>query len=177
MIVVRIACVLGIVVLASGCDTQQGSVNPRTGTRRDSSEQVLYGARSVVAANGIRRADVAGDTVLVFDAGTRFEFQGFRAQFWTTLGRPLALLTSKSATYRVPGDVVARGPVAIVSDTVHRRIDGAWVRYDVEKNQFVSDSAFTATAGTRRLSGVGFTADPGLFSVKCAKKCTGSLAP
>lgn len=177
MIVVRTAGVLATVLLVSACETQKVSANPRTGTSRDSAEQVLFGGRSVLASNGLRRGDVSGDTVLVFDAATRFEFQGLRVQFLTTLGRPLALLTAKSGTYRVPGGVVAHGAVAIVSDTARRRIDGSWVRYDLDKNQLASDSAFIGWAGTRRLSGVGFTADPGLFSVKCVTRCVGSLGP
>jgi hypothetical protein len=136
----------------------------------------MYGARSVIAFNGLRRGMISGDTVMSFDASTRFEFRGFRAQFTTTLGRPLGTLTSLTGTYRVAGTaVVAHGPVAITSDTTRRRIDGVAVRYDVATNRLASDSPFVATSGTRKLSGVGFTADPGLFTVKCLQRCTGSL--
>ena len=168
--------VLGTLVTA--CETQKVAARAPTGTPRDSAEQVLYGARSVLASNGVRRGELLGDTVLVFAAGTRFVVQGFRAQFATSLGRPLSLMTARTGAYRIPtGYVIAHGPVAIVSDTVGRRLDGSWVRYDPEKNQLASDSSFTATAGTRRLTGVGFTADPGLFTVKCLKQCAGSLGP
>jgi hypothetical protein len=67
--------------------------------------------------------------------------------------------------------------VTITSDTTRRRIDGAAVHYDVSSDRFSSDSAFVATAGPRKLTGVGFTADPGLFAVKCLQRCTGSLGP
>jgi len=164
--------------LVAGCETQNVAARGPTGTLRDSAEQVLYGARSVLASNGVRRGELLGDTVLVFAAGTRFVVQGFRAQFATSLGRPLSLMTARTGAYRIPaGRVVAHGPVAIVSDTLGRRLDGSWVRYDPEKNQLESDSTFTATAGTRRLTGVGFTADPGLFAVKCRAKCVGALGP
>ena len=164
--------------LASACDTRQRSPLPPTGTARDSAEQVLYGGRSVLASNGIRRGDLSGDTVMVFDAATRFEVQGLHAAFISTLGRPLSTLTSPSGTYRVAhGEFDAHGSVSIASDTTRRQIAGSWVRYDVAKNQLSSDSAFVATSGTRKLSGVGFTADPGLFSVKCLQRCTGSLGP
>jgi hypothetical protein len=69
----------------------------------------------------------------------------------------------------------AHGPVTIVSDTSKRRLEGNTVRYDILQNRLSSDSAFVATVGTRRLTGVGFTADPGLFSVKCLQSCIGSL--
>lgn len=172
--------VLGIaaVVLAWACNSPQRSAVPNTGTARDSADQVMYGARSVLAFNGLRRGEISGDTVLSFDAATRFEFRGFRAQFTTPLGRPLSTMTAPTGTYRVSGEpVAAHGRVAIVSDTTRRRIDGVEVRYDLATNRLASDSPFVATAGTRKLSGVGFTADPGLFSVKCLQSCTGSLGP
>ena len=69
----------------------------------------------------------------------------------------------------------SHAPVLIQSDTSRRRIDAKAVTYDAEKNQLSSDSTFTATVGARRMTGQGFTADPGLFSVKCKARCVGSL--
>ena len=176
--VVRATLGLAVVVLAA-CDARKVSANSRVTTGRDSAEQVLYGARSVLATNGVRRGEVSGDTVMAFDAATRFEFQGLRTQFTTTLGRPLSLLTAPSGTFRIGAamTIEAYGRVAIVSDTLRRRIDVTTARYDLANNQLASDSPFVATAGARRLSGVGFTADPGLFTVKCLKNCVGSLGP
>jgi hypothetical protein len=169
---------LTAVLIVAGCDTAKVAALPHTGTSRDSAEQVMYGARSVLASSGLRRGEVTGDTVMSFAANTRFEFRGLRASFTTTLGRPLGILTAPAGTYRIPSGILeAHGSVAIASDTSRRRLDGVAIRYDPTKNQFSSDSAFTVTGGMRRLSGVGFTADPGLFSVKCAQQCTGSLAP
>jgi len=176
IIVVRAAIGLAAVAFAAGCNTPQVSANTRTDTPEDSAEQVMFGARSVLAAGGVRRGEVSGDTVSTFDAATRFEFRGVHAVFTTTLGRPLGMLTARTGTYRVGTAVLdAYGKVSIVSDTARRRLEGTTVRYDVTQNRLSSDSAFVATAGTRRLSGVGFTADPGLFAVKCARQCTGSL--
>ena len=58
----------------------------------------------------------------------------------------------------------AHGKVTIASDTTRRRLEGVAVRFDIAKNQLSSDSAFVGDVGTRRLSGVGFTADPGLLA-------------
>jgi len=175
---VRIAGGLAAVLAVAACDTGKVSALPLTGTTRDSAEQVMYGGRSVLASNGLRRGEIAGDTVMSFAAATRFEFQGLRASFVSPLGGPLGTLTAPTGTYRVPGGAFdAHGAVTITSDTTHRRIEGAAVHYDPAKNQLSSDSAFVATSGTRRLTGIGFTADPGLFSVKCAQRCSGSLGP
>jgi hypothetical protein len=167
-----------VVMFTWACNSPQRSAVPNTGTARDSADQVMYGARSVLTFEGLRRGEISGDTVLSFDAATRFEFHGFRAQFTTTLGRPLSSLTAPTGTFRIAGaPVMAHGKVAIASDTTRRRIDGVAVRYDIAANRLSSDSPFVATSGTRKLSGVGFTADPGLFNVKCLQRCTGSLGP
>jgi hypothetical protein len=169
---------MAAVAVAWACNSPQRSAIPNTGTARDSADQVLYGAHSVLTFNGLRRGEISGDTVMSFDAATRFEFRGFRAQFTTTLGRPLSSMTAPAGTYRIAGSpVAAHGKVAITSDTTRRRIDGVAVRYDVTTNRLASDSPFVATSGTRKLSGIGFTADPGLFNVKCLQRCTGSLGP
>lgn len=173
-----LATLIAAVVSSAACDTAKVSALPRTGTARDSADQVLYGGRSVLAWNGVRRGEISGDTVLTFSSSTRFEFHGLRAAFTTTLGRPLGILTAPTGTYRIPGGALeAHGTVAVASDTTKRRLDGTAVRYDPEKNQLSSDSAFVAMSGSRKLTGIGFTADPGLFSVKCAQKCSGSLGP
>lgn len=177
-IIVRAAVGLAAVALVAACETRQVSANTPTGSAGDSAEQVMYGARSTLASNGIRRGELSGDTVSTFDAATRFEFHGMHAAFTDSLGRPLATLSAPRGTYQIDSArFEATGKVTIVSDTSRRRIEAPAVRYDVMRNRLSSDSAFVATAGTRRLSGVGFTADPGLFSVKCVQKCSGSLGP
>jgi hypothetical protein len=175
---VRVLLGIAAVMFAWACNSPQRSEVPHTGTARDSADQVLYGARSVLAFNGLRRGEISGDTVMSFDAATRFEFRGFRAQFTTTSGRPLGSMAAPAGTYRIAGaPVVAHGKVSITSDTTRRHLDGVAVRYDITTNRLSSDSPFVATSGARKLSGVGFTADPGLFSVKCLQRCTGSLGP
>jgi hypothetical protein len=176
LIVVRAAIGLAAAAFAAGCNTPQVSANTRTETPEDSAEQVMFGARAVLASNGVRRGEVSGDTVSSFDAATRFEFHGVHAAFTNALGRPVGMLTARTGTYRVGHALFdTYGKVTIVSDTSRRRLEGTMVRYDIMQNRFSSDSAFVATTGMRRLAGVGFTADPGLFTVKCLQSCTGSL--
>jgi LPS export ABC transporter protein LptC len=169
--VVSAAC-----VALTACDGQRGATDAATRAAADSAEQVMYHASMIVTANGQRRGSVTGDTVSTYEALTRFRFRRMEMQFTTTLGRPLALLTAPGGEYSLPkGTVRTTGPVTIASDTSGRRMQATAVSFDAATNQLTSDSAFTATAGSRKLSGVGFTADPGLFSVKCLKQCTGSL--
>ena len=176
--IVRAAIGLAAVALATACDTPQVSANTATGTASDSAEQVMYGARTVLAANGMRRGELSGVKVFTFDAATRFEFEGLHAIFVDTLGQPRGTLFAPKGTYRIAtAGFETEGRGIVESGTSRRRLEGSAIRYDAIQNRLSSDSAFVATAGTRRLSGVGFTSDPGLSSVKCLQKCTGSLGP
>jgi hypothetical protein len=109
LLIVRAAIGLAAVASAAACDMPQVSANTPTGTASDSAEQVLYGARSVLASNGVRRGELSGDTVSTFDAATRFEFQGFHAMLVDTLGRPRATLSApKGPTASRPLDSTRR---------------------------------------------------------------------
>lgn len=164
----------GVVVAA--CDGQRIAADGTGRAAADSAEQVMYRASMIITTNGMRRGSISGDTVSTYDALTRFRFRRIEIQFTTALGRPLGILSAKSGEYSLAKGVVrATGSVTIASDTSGRRLQATAVRFDAATNQLASDSAFTATAGSRKLSGLGFTADPGLFSVRCVKQCSGSL--
>jgi hypothetical protein len=162
--------------MIAACDMQRGATDAAARAAADSAEQVMYHASTIITMNGLRRGSITADTVKTYDALTRFGFRRMEVQFTTSLGRPLALLTAPGGEYSLArSSVHTTGPVTIVSDTSGRRMTGTAVRFDAATNQLTSDSAFSATAGSRKLSGVGFTADPGLFTVKCLSRCTGSL--
>ena len=167
---------LGLAVLSAACNNQAPSATPRKQTVADSAEQVMRYGRMILVANGVRRGEVLGNTIYTLDAATRFHFNTLRVQFSTPLGRPLALLDAAEGNYSISRLTLETfGAVRLKSDTSGRQLTGTNVRYDPVANQLESDSAFTATAGTRKLTGVGFTADPGLFSIKCLQRCSGSL--
>ena len=164
-----------LAVLAA-CDGQRGPADRQTKTAADSAEQLLYNASTVLTANGVRRGDMRGDTVATFESMTRFRFGRIEVRFTTPVGRPLAVLTAPFGEYWIAtGTLVTAGSVTVVSDSSGRRLVTEALRYDVARNQLVSNNSFTATSGTRRLTGVGFTSDPGLFTIKCAARCVGSL--
>ena len=168
-------CAVATLALTLACDGQRISAEYQR-SPTDSAEQVMYNGRTILTWNGIRRGEVFGDTIGTYDAVTRFRFHPLQVRFSTALGRPLGVLTAPQGEYSLAsGALVTTGSVTIVSDTAARRVVTKAVRFDADKNLIESDSAFTATAGTRTLSGVGFTADPGLFAIKCLKQCVGSL--
>lgn len=172
----RAALALAAAIATIGCQGRSTSAEARARAAGDSSEHIMYNARTIMTSNGVRRGEVVGERVRSFDAVTLFRFQSMRVQFTTALGRPLGVLTAPTGAYSVQTSVLdAAGPVRIQSDTSGRRIETNAVRYDAVRNQLASDSAFVAVAGSRRLTGVGFTADPGLFSITCVNSCSGSL--
>ena len=172
--VAMLSIVVGSIVV--GCNDPSKTVDAGAGTMRDSADQLMYGVRASLTSAGVLRGLLTADSMLSLDAATRFELRGVRVQFSSTLGRPLGTLTAGEATYWLSRSTVeTRGKVTIVSDTSGRRIEGAWVRYNTSENQLTSDSPFVAQGRGGRLTGVGFTSDPGLFTVECVGQCTGSL--
>ena len=160
------------------CDGKPVQANVRTPTLVDSADQVMFNGKTTITANGVRRGEISGDTIATFDQLTRFTIIRMQVQFATPLGRPLSRLTAPVGRYSlITGAITSRrgDPVVIQSDTARRSIATKWIVYDAAKNQLTSDSSFTATAGSRKMTGQGFTADPGLFSIKCKSKCVGSL--
>lgn len=175
----RAACILALAgpCLALACDSASRSASARSLTRADSAEQVMYGVRTALTAGGLRRGELTADTALSYSAATRYELHGVRGTFATSLGRPLSSLSARQATIRVGDSTsVIRGTVVIASDTSGRRLETPLVTYHAGRNELSSDSTFVATAGTRRLTGTGFVSDPGLFTLRCLRECTGTLS-
>jgi hypothetical protein len=160
------------------CDGKPVQTITRPPTLVDSADQVMFNGKTTITASGVRRGEIAGDTIASFDQLTRFTIIKMQVQFVTPLGRPLGRLTAPVGRYSlITGAITTRrgDPVVVQSDTARRNIATKWIVYDATNNQLTSDSSFLATAGTRKMSGVGFTADPGLFSIKCKARCVGSL--
>ena len=171
-----VPCIVAALAFTLACDGQRISAEYQR-SPTDSAEQVMYNGRTFITSNGVRRGEVFGDTIGTYDAVTRFKFRPLQVRFSTALGRPLGVLTAPQGEYSLASStLVTTGSVTIVSDTSARRLVTTAVRFDAAKNVIESDSAFTATAGARTLSGVGFTADPGLFGIKCLEQCVGSLS-
>jgi hypothetical protein len=170
------AMLLAIGSIISGCDTPTTTVGSVQGTARDSADQVMFGVRSALTSAGLRRGELTADTMFALDAATRFELRGIRSQFTDTLGRPRGVLTATEGVFWLTRSTLeTRGNAVVVADSSGRRLEGKAIRYEALRNQLSSDSPFVATGRGRQLTGVGFTADPGLFSISCTSQCSGSL--
>jgi LPS export ABC transporter protein LptC len=163
----RLLAALALVVSAAACEKddpiQVGDRNPLA----DSADQVLFGVRHNVTDAGLLRAKLVSDTGFIFDEGTRIELVDVDLTFFTTTGAKNAVLTSREGTYRTRvGAMEARGDVLVVSED-GRRLTTEQLRYDPNRNQISSDSAFVLTEpGGRRLEGVGFVSDPDMNNIR-----------
>ena len=174
----RNLCVLALLATVA-CDGRPVQTTVSKPTLVDSADQVLFNGKTTITADGVRRGEISGDTIATFDQLTRFTIIKMQVQFVTPLGRPLAQMSAPVGRYslRTGAITTQRGAsVLIQSDTARRRMFATNVTYDAGKNQISSNDAFILTTGTnRKTTGTGFTADPGLFAIKCKAQCQGPL--
>ena len=171
----RIASLLiAALIVASAC--RQGAEPPpvRMDQMADSADQVMYGARTLLTDQGLMRAELLADTAYFFDENTRIELRTVHTTFYTTAGAKDAVLTSREGTYNTRFNrMEARGNVVVVSED-GRRLESPQLRLDQTRNEISSDSSFVLTEPGRRLTGVGFIADPNLNHLRCLRACSGA---
>jgi LPS export ABC transporter protein LptC len=140
----------------------------------DSADQVMYGVKLYMTADGINRAQVMGDTAYFFNDNSRVRLLHVHATFYTSVGEMNSTLTSRTGQFdtqtqsmRALGDV----NVTSVDGRVLRTEE---LRYDKYRNEISSDSAFVLTEPGRRLQGVGFRSDPNLQNVRVLRVESGT---
>jgi LPS export ABC transporter protein LptC len=146
-----------------------------SGTMADSADQVMFGVRTLVTADGLLRAELFADTAYVFDENTRYELTGVKTHFHSAEGEQNTVLTSKEGTYDTRrASMQARQNVLVVSKD-GRRLRTELLNYVQSRNEISSDSAFVMTEPNgRRLEGVGFVSDPDMRNVRVLKAARGT---
>jgi LPS export ABC transporter protein LptC len=169
----RLALAASVAAAVTACsDTQPPPVASRA-TIADTAEQIMFGVRSVLLGDGIRRAELFSDTAYFFDQGTRIELRGVRTTFFTEAGALDGTLTSREGTFNNRAQVMqARGNVVVQSQD-GRRLTSPELRFLITENLIRSDSSFVLTRPGERLTGVGFTSDPNLRNVRIERTTSG----
>jgi len=160
--------------LLSAC--QEPGATPPLAQRSaaDTADQTLFGVRLVLADHGVQRALMQADTAFAFEDNTRTELRVVRTTFYTETGVKDGTLTSREGTYNSrAGNMEARGNVVVIAED-GRRLVTPHLRYDPQKNEISSDSAFVMTRPGERLSGIGFTTDPNLARISVHAAASGS---
>lgn len=140
----------------------------------DSADQVMYGVKLYMTTDGVNKAQVQGDTAYFFDDNSRVRMLHVTCVFYAQTGEPNATLKSKRGTYFSPTQsMTANGDVQVVS-TDGRVLRTEELKYDKNRNEISSDSAFVLTEPDRRLEGVGFRSDPNMQNVRVLKVESGT---
>ena len=173
---VLLVAMLGVALpLLGACKkAKEPPVTPRS-PLADSADQVMFGVRQFLTEQGVRQAQLRSDTAFMFENGTRIELRGVHLTFFGTTGARTAVLTSRDGSYSTRENrMEARRDVVVVSED-GRRLETQQLRYDQGRNEISSDSAYVATEGGRRQSGVGFRSDPNMRFMQCLRACSGTV--
>ena len=164
----RIALAVGILVVSvsAACSNKKQPPVEAHDPLADSADQVMYPARFNLTDQGLQRAHVEADTAYFFDDNNRMELQGVHATFYTVTGAKDAVLTSRHGTTNTrTNNMIARKDVVVVSED-GRRLTTQELKFNQQKNEISSDSAFVMTEPNRRLEGVGFRSDPNMKNIQ-----------
>ena len=172
------ACAL--LLAASAACGERGTVPTVAQNRNllaDSADQVMFHIRTVLTDRGMLRADLRADTAFFFNDTTKIELRAVHTTFYTATGQKSAVLTSREGTYDTRlHQTEARKDVVVVSED-GRRLTTSQLRFQQQRNEISSDSAFVMTEAGRRVEGVGFVSDPNLknIRVKQVRTSTGTF--
>lgn len=136
----------------------------RTGantTRADSAEQVIYGAKMVLADRGVARGSLLAKVTRVREGGARLDLTGVEFSFLDSLGVAVGVLKALEGTYTVKTSrLEARGKASIVRND-GRRLEAERIVYDHARSTITTDSAyvFSEANGARPVTGTRFESD------------------
>lgn len=172
---VRAGWCLAIALSAAACGRDRVSPMAIAGTLADSADQVMFGVRTLVTADGVVKAELFADTAFVFDENTRYELRGVRTFFHTPTGERSTELTSRQGTYDTRRGTMQARVNVVVTGRDGRVLRTPLLTYLQQRNEIGSDSAFALSESTgRRLEGIGFTSDPDMRNVRVLRAARGT---
>jgi LPS export ABC transporter protein LptC len=171
----RLAC-LAIAVVAGAVGCKRTSEPPVTHVPSvaDSAEQVVFDLTSLLTDKGIERGTLKADTAFVFNDQNLFDLRNVHVDFNTTTGEPNGTMRSDSGRYNRRTEVLEGWGHVVIVTTDGRRLETPQIRYDQIRNMVSSDTSFVLTQGTKKSTGIGFTADPDLNTVHVLRHAAGS---
>ena len=128
---------------------------------------VIYGMRTNVTREGIRRAVVEGDTA-EFHEGNEIHIRPMRVVFYDGMGRQTTEVTSVYGVFdEVAGDLDATGSVVAVDLVLDQRLETEHLRYAYADDRLYGDMSFRLLRNAEGMviEGSSFESDPALDSV------------
>lgn len=152
--------------LGLACGDSQGPPVSSDVLLPDSAEQMAWNINFILTDGGVRRAIVRADTLLTYDDNTREDLRKVTATFFTPTGEQDAVMTADRGMHSNRlGTMEARGNVVVVSSEGDR-LETPHLRFDPQRNEILSDSAFTLTQGERVTKGIGFVSNPDMTNMR-----------
>ena len=172
----RVLVLAAVAAVGVAGSSRQGSRPPvKSGTSMaDSAEQVMLNVRSLLTNEGVQRGEMFADSAYIFDDNTRFELRTVRATFNTSTGVKDGTMRGDRGRYNLRQQVLEGYGNVVITTNDGKRLTSPHVRYSQASNEVSSDSAFTMVeTDGKRISGVGFRADPQLNNVVVLKGARG----
>lgn len=160
----RVAAAALALVAALGACREQATQPPAAGkdSVAASADQVIYGLRHKVTAEGVRKADLHGDTAFTRPNDPVVKLRGVRLLFFDANGTQTGQLTSRTGEYDMnAGKMTARGKAVLIltGDKGPRTIRTEVLQYDQKADRVWSDVATTMEENGQTYSGSSFTSD------------------
>lgn len=137
----------------------------------DTAEQVGFGVRTLLTANGVQKGELQADTMFVFNDQTKFDFRNARVKFNTETGAPNGTMRADRGLYDTRTQILEGFGNVVVTTLDGKKLTSPHLRFNQLSNEVSSDTTFQMVAGNRTQSGVGFKTDPNLSRFTCQRSC------
>ena len=124
-------------------------------------DMVMVGMTEYMTDNGLRRAQLKGDTAYVFDDSSKVKIVGVDLTIYNEQGQETAHLTAKKGDFNSQTQgMIARGHAVLVTKgDKPATIETEELNYDPQQHRLWSNVTSTITEGGSRVVGDGFTSD------------------
>ena len=172
----RIACFIAATAAASAVSACKGGKQvPLSVTQpSDTAEQIGFGVRTLLSANGVQKGELQADTMFVYNDQTKFDFRNARVKFNTETGAPNGTMRADRGIYDTRTQVLEGFGNVVITTLDGKRLTSPHVKFNQLANEVSSDTSFDVKANNKTQTGIGFTADPNLTRFKCLRACGGS---
>lgn len=175
-------CLLApVVALAAAC-AEETTVPTQKDTLADLHvDQVIYGLEHVMTNNGVRKANLHGDTAYFRDSDSRVDLKGVKLDFFNeTTGATSGTMTSRTGEYDMQsGAMTARGGAVLrlQGQSGERVIESDELHYDVQGNRVWSDKPTVMRENGRTVRGNSFQSDTKFQNVTVQNAKVSGLKP
>jgi LPS export ABC transporter protein LptC len=140
----------------------------------DTAEQIGFGVRTLLSANGVQKGELQADTMFVYNDQTKFDFRNARVKFNTETGAPNGTMRADRGIYDTRTQVLEGFGSVVITTLDGKKLTSPHVKFNQLANEISSDTTFEVRAGEKEQRGIGFTADPNLTHMRCFRACGGS---